>query len=258
MTVSEKERLHRLYPVLDQLPPNLLARVEQEARLVKAAAGKELFHDGTPCTFFPLLTDGTIRATKADPEGHEILLYRLSPGEACVITVVALLGETPYPAWGKAETDLTLFAVPRELFEELVLKSHPFRVFVFRFLSQRLAHLMALIDDVAFRRVDQRLASHLLHCPEPITATHQALAQSLGTTREVVSRILEGFQESGVVRLGRKRIEILDREALRRTHKDAGNVRPFPAKKRGDGASAFPPSPLSHLEGRGRQPRSSK
>ncbi len=258
MTASEKERLHRLYPVLDQLSAPLLARVEQEARLVKAPAGKELFHDGTSCTFFPLLTEGSIRATKADPEGHEILLYRLSPGEACVITVVALLGETPYPAWGKAETDLILFAVPRDLFEELVLKSHPFRVFVFRFLSQRLAHLMALIDDVAFRRVDQRLASHLLHCPEPIVVTHQRLAESLGTTREVVSRILESFQGSGFLRLGRKRIEILDRGALHQVHQAQRTVRPFPAKKEGGGVSAFPPSPLSHLAGRGRQPRTAK
>jgi CRP/FNR family transcriptional regulator len=133
--------------------------------------------------------------------------------------VVALLGETSYTAIGTAETDVLLFGVPRSVFLEMVLMSPAFRVFVFRFLSQRMAYLMALIDDVAFLRVDQRLASRLLLHRQPITATHQMLADELGTTREVVSRTLEAFQQSGVLRLGRKRIEILDRNALDRLHR---------------------------------------
>ena len=219
MQTTDHEKLHRCYPVLDQLPADLLRRVRQEARLVKAPAGQELFYDGSPCTAYPMLIEGTIRATKSGPDGQEILLYHLQPGESCVITVVALLGETPYPARAVVETELSLFAVPRNLFLELVLKSPPFRVFVFQFLSIRMAHLMALIDDVAFRRVDQRLASHLLLHKGPITVTHQTLADSLGTTREVVSRILESFQQSGVLRLGRKRIQILNRNALERVHR---------------------------------------
>jgi CRP/FNR family transcriptional regulator, anaerobic regulatory protein len=219
MNKPGQEKLLRCYPVLQQLPPDLFKRVEQEARLVRAPAGLELFHEGTPCSAFPMLIEGTIRATKSGPDGHEILLYRLDPGETCVITVVALLGETPYPARGQAEIDLTFFAVPRNLFMELVLKAPSFRTFVFEFLSRRMAHLMKLIDDVAFRRVDQRLASHLLLHREPISTTHQMLADTLGTTREVVSRILESFQESGMLRLGRKRIEILNRNALERVHR---------------------------------------
>jgi CRP/FNR family transcriptional regulator len=136
---------------------------------------------------------------------------------------VALLGETTYPAIGTAESKLSFFGVPRNVFVELVLQSPPFRVFVFDSLSQRMAHLMALIDDVAFRRVDQRLALRLLHHRQPITATHQMLADELGTTREVVSRTLEAFQESGMLRLGRKRIEILDRNALDRVHRIEAN-----------------------------------
>ncbi|HEU4402840.1 MAG TPA: Crp/Fnr family transcriptional regulator [Candidatus Polarisedimenticolia bacterium] len=216
MNKTDRDRLLRCYPVLEELPPDLLRKVEETARLVQAPAGQRLFQEGSPCTHYPLLVEGVIRASKCSPDGHEILLYRLSPGESCVITVVALLGGTPYPAVGTAETKLTLLGVPRDLFLELVLKSPAFRVFVFRFLSQRMAHLMALIDDVAFRRVDQRLASRLLLHKEPIAATHQMLADDLGTTREVVSRTLEAFQEAGMLRLGRKRIEILDRNALDR------------------------------------------
>jgi CRP/FNR family transcriptional regulator len=219
MTRAVREKLIHRYPVLQELPADLLRKVEQTAKLVEAPAGRQLFEEGSPCSHYPLLVDGVIRATKCSPDGHEILLYRLNPGESCVITVVALLAGSPYPAIGTAETDLSLFAVPRNLFLDLILKSPPFRVFVFRFLSQRMAHLMALIDDVAFRRVDQRLASRLLLHREPLTITHQMLADELGTTREVVSRTLEAFQESGMLRLGRKRIEILNRPALDRVHR---------------------------------------
>jgi CRP/FNR family transcriptional regulator len=216
MNTTDRGRLLRVYPVLQELPPDLLAKVEDTARPVQASAGQQAFGDGNPCTRYPLLIEGIIRVSKSSPDGHEILLYRLNPGESCVITVVALLGETSYPAIGTAETKLSLLGVPRSVFLEMVLKSPAFRVFVFNFLSQRMGHLMALINDVAFRRVDQRLASRLLLHPQPITTTHQMLADELGTTREVVSRTLEAFQQSGMLRLGRKRIEILDRNALDR------------------------------------------
>jgi len=218
MNSTDQKRLRQIYPVLEQLPPDLLGRVEGEARPGKVSAGEELFREGNPCTCYPLVVEGTIRATKSDPNGHEILLYRLSPGMSCVIAVVALLGGTSYPAQGKAETDVAMFSIPKVLFDEMILKSGAFRTFVFQSLSERLTHLMTLVDDVAFRRVDQRLASHLLQYQEPISLTHQMLADSLGTTREVVSRILESFQESGMLRLGRKRIEILNRSALERVH----------------------------------------
>jgi CRP/FNR family transcriptional regulator len=221
MTKSERDRILERYPVLASTPTDLLRRLEQEAKAAQAPAGRRLFGEGSPCTHYPLLIEGIIRATKSSPDGHEILLYRLHPGESCVITVVALLGQTDYPAVGSAEGDLLLYGVPRALFEEMILRAPAFRVFVFQYLSARMAHLMALIDDVAFRRVDQRLASRLLQNSAPLAVTHQMLADELGTTREVVSRTLESFQESGFLKLGRKRIEILDRTALLRVQRPA-------------------------------------
>lgn len=222
MDTKDQERLLRIYPVLRELPAVLLKKVEETAQLVQAPAGQQLFADGSPCTDYPLLVEGTVRISKSNPDGQEILLYLLKPGESCVITVVALLGETSFKATGTAETKLSLFGIPRSVFLELVLVSPVFRVFVFNALSQRMAHLMALVDDVAFRRVDQRLASRLLLERQPSTTTHQRLANELGTSREVVSRILETFQQSGMIRLGRKRIEILDRKALARLHRVEG------------------------------------
>ena len=201
MNTTDRGRLYRIYPVLLELPAALLKRVEETAAPVIAPAGKLLFDVGSACAHYPLLVEGTIRISKSSPEGRELLLYTLNPGESCVVTVAALLGETSFLASGTAMTPLALFLIPRSLFLEIVLASPAFRAFVFSFLSVRLSHLMALVDDVAFHRVDQRLASRLLLQQQPDTTTHQMLADELGTSREVVSRILESFQESGMVRL---------------------------------------------------------
>ena len=222
MNVTDRGRLLRIYPVLRELPPVLLKRVEETATPVEAPGGSRLFGDGSPCANYPLLLEGTVRISKPSPDGHELLLYLLNPGESCVVTVAALLGETSFPASGTANTPLSLLAVPRSVFLEMILECPAFRVFVFNSFSQRMAHLMALVDDVAFRRVDQRLASRLLLQRQPDTTTHQMLADELGTSREVVSRILEAFQQAGMIRLGRKRIEILDRVALDRLQRVQG------------------------------------
>ena len=156
MNKSDLDRIMQSYPVLKELSPDILKKLQEQATLTRAPAGRPLFGEGSPCTHYPLLIEGSIRAMKSGPDGHEILLYRLRPGESCVITFTALLGEVPYPAMASAETDLILYAVPRNLFLEMILKSAPFRVFVFQFLSARMAHLMALIDDVAFRRLERQ------------------------------------------------------------------------------------------------------
>ena len=222
MNTADRGRLLSTYPVLRELPPALLKNVEEMATPIQAPCGLRLFGDGSPCANYPLLLEGTVRISKPSPDGHELLLYFLKPGESCVITVAALLGETSFPAAGTADTPLSLLGVPRAVFLEMILECPAFRVFVFNSFSQRMAHLMALVDDVAFRRVDQRLASRLLLQRQPDTTTHQMLADELGTSREVVSRILEAFQQAGMIRLGRKRIEILDRVALDRLQRVQG------------------------------------
>lgn len=223
MNTTDRGRLLRLYPVLRERPPVLLKKVEETAKPVHAPAGQRLFGDGSPCANYPLLVEGIVRITKSSADGRELLLYLLNPGESCVITVGALLGETSFPATGTAETPLSLLGVPRSVFLEMILESPAFRAFVFSSFSQRIAHLMALVDEVAFRRVDQRLASRLLLQRQPDATTHQMLADELGTSREVVSRILEAFQHAGMIKLGRKRIEILDRNALDRLYRTDGH-----------------------------------
>ena len=208
------ETLLALYPALAALTADEIAALCQAGAVANIPAGAELFAERQPCGGFPLLISGSIKVVKSTPAGRELLLYRVEPGGSCVITSSCLLGHTPYTARGIAETPLRLLALPSGLFEKLINGNAPFRNFVFHLLAARIAELMQLVEEVAFHRLDQRLAKLLLSKTEPIHATHQTLADELGSVREIVSRLLKGFAEQGLVSLGREQIKLLDRESL--------------------------------------------
>ena len=147
--------------------------------------------------------------------GRELVLYRVRPGQTCTVTASCLLSGAPYPARGVVEDPISGVFLSRPTFRELVDSSAPFRDFVFSILTSRIDHLMEVVSEVAFHKLDLRLASRLLELGPTIEMTHQQLADEIGSTREMVSRILEAFADRGWVGLGRKRIEIIDVDALR-------------------------------------------
>ena len=208
-------RLLALYPVLAALTQEEIAALCKPEVTAVIAEGTELFAERHACRGFPLLIEGSIKVVKNTPAGREMLLYRVEPGGSCVITSSCLLGHTHYTARGIAETPLRLLMLPTALFEKLISGNAAFRDFVFHLLAERIAELMLLVEEVAFHRLDQRLAKLLLGKSEPIHATHQTLADELGSVREIVSRLLKGFAAQGLVTLGRERIELVDRDGLR-------------------------------------------
>ena len=208
-----------LYPVLNDLPPDALALLMQAAKRVALPAASVVFDEQQACHGFPFVLKGGIRVVKAAPNGRELPLYRVTPGETCVITSSCLLGHTDYNARGIAEEQTELLLLPRDTFEAL-LAHEPFRAFVFQLFSDRIADLMQLIEEVAFHKLDQRLAALLLGRGRLVHATHQQLADELGSVREIVSRLLKGFAAQGLVTLGREQIEILDAAGLRRLAHD--------------------------------------
>ena len=213
-----------LYPVLRSLPSADWASLCRTAAVIALPSGTEIFTERQTCQGFPLLLAGSIKVVKSAPSGREMLLYRVEPGGSCIITSSCLLGHTDYSARGVAETQLLMRVLPAPLFEKLVAESTDFRRFVFHIFAERIGELMQLVEELAFHRLDQRLAKLLLgksesknessQC-EPIRATHQALAEELGSVREIVSRLLKGFAGQGLVALGREQIELLDRAALK-------------------------------------------
>jgi CRP/FNR family transcriptional regulator len=210
-----RARLRALYPVLAALPERAFAELENEAQLLRVPRGGAVFSENSPCQAFPMLLEGSVRVAKIAASGRELVLYRVFPGEACVLTSSCLLGKRDYSAHGSAEIDTVLVALPRPLFGRLVAGHETFREYVFALFSDRLTDLLQLVEAVAFQRLDRRLAALLLGKGKLLNVTHQQLADELGSVREIVSRILKHFAEDGMVALGRERIEILDPRRLR-------------------------------------------
>jgi len=184
------------------------------ASMMNIPAGTVIFDENQPCRGFPLLLSGSIRVIKAAPNGRELLLYHVMPGESCILTSSCLLGHTRYRARGIAEQAMEMVLLPASAFQALIGTQEAFRSYVFHLFSDRLTDLMQLVSAVAFQKLDQRLAHLLASKSSPIRATHQALADELGSAREIVSRLLKGYAGHGWVKLGREQIEITDREAL--------------------------------------------
>lgn len=215
MHTSDTDALSARYPILAALPAAARARLTAHAQLMRLPAGTPVFDERQACQGFPFVLDGSIRVVKAAPNGRELPLYRVTPGETCVISSACLLGHVPYNARGITELDTTLIVLPTGDFQAL-LDEPAFRDFIFELFSERIADLMQLIEEVAFRKLDQRLAALLLGKGQRLHTTHQQLADELGSVREIVSRLLKNFAAQGLVALSREQIEILDPSGLRR------------------------------------------
>ncbi len=209
-----RELLLRRFPLFAQLPPAKLDLLLAEAQLLRVPAGGTLFDAGQPCRGFPLVLEGCVRVSKSSPAGREILLYRVEPGQACILSGGCLLGHSDYSARGIAEEDVTLLSIPPALFQTLMVEFEPLRRFVFAMYGERLAEVMELVDEVAFRRLDQRLAQLLVQRGPVLEVTQQKLADELGSVREIVSRLLRGFESRGWVKLERERVTVRDSRAL--------------------------------------------
>lgn len=202
------------FPVVAGLPGALAARLAAECRVMAVPAGTHLFDERSPCGAFPLVIEGRVKVAKLSASGREIVLYRVSAGQSCLLTSSCLLARRDYSATGIAETPVTLVALPRALFDALMQGSPAFRDWVHALFAERIGELMMLVEEVAFRRLDQRLAAHLLAHGPQVAARHQDIASELGSVREIVSRLLNDFEDRGLVSLGRGRVEVVDRAGL--------------------------------------------
>jgi CRP/FNR family transcriptional regulator len=219
------ERLGAAFPTLALAGRRTLERIASRAIVRQVSAGTQMFGERQPCSGFPLVLSGTIRVVQRYPNGREMQLYRVSPGESCVLSSSCLLGRTQYPATGFAETDVELAVIPPDAFRELVVEDSSFREYVFSLFGERLASLLALVEAITYQKLDQRLAALLVRRSKDgptIAATHQAIADELGSVREIVTRLLRSFEDRGYVELGRERIRVLDATALGELTRPAG------------------------------------
>jgi CRP/FNR family transcriptional regulator len=211
---STRALLLARFPVFAQMPAQRLDALLAACPVRRLPAGVTVFEPDMPCEGFPLVLDGSIRVSKSSPSGREIVLYRVSPGEGCILSGGCLLGHTDYAARGVTESESTVLRIPPAQFQDLMVHFPAFRRFVFDMYGARLAEVMEVVEEVAFKRLDTRLAQLLVQRGPVINATHQALADELGSVRVIVSRLLRGFEERGWVKLERERVTVADPRAL--------------------------------------------
>ncbi|AGI22740.1 Crp/Fnr family transcriptional regulator [Pseudomonas sp. MT3] len=201
---------------MSQLDSTIANDISKLARTVEVPAGTRLFAHGADCAHFVRLRSGQVRVQTVSPQGREIVLYRVHPGESCIMTNACLMSRRPYAAEGVTETACTLEMLAQPDFDRLMQESAAFRQWLFASCGERLVELMLLFENVAFQRIDIRLAARLLESGEhSLALTHQQLASDLGSSREVISRQLKEFERRGWLRLGRASLELLDPQALR-------------------------------------------
>jgi CRP/FNR family transcriptional regulator, anaerobic regulatory protein len=203
------------YPILRELSTGTLEALMASATFMRVPAGAMMFDEGQPCMGFALLLTGCARVVKPAPNGRELHLYDVHPGDNCILTSACLLGKSTYQARCSVLQAAELVVLPPATFRLLFTTSEAFREHLFSRFSEQVTDLLQLVASVAFQKLEQRLAAWLAARPSPIRVTHQALADDLGSVREIISRLLKEFAEQGWVRLGREQIEVLDVQALR-------------------------------------------
>lgn len=220
LTSEQLQTATTLLPFLGDPPAALGQAFAAQATLLRFPAAATVFSEGDVCSSFTVVASGVVRVFKIGETGREITLYRFGQGESCILTASCILSARQFPAIAVVEETASAFVVPQPVFYRWIDEYQPWRTYVFDLLSGRLATVMAIVDEVAFRRMDERIATFLLQRRAPGSATlnltHQQIAAELGTSREVVSRILADFAAGNLVSISRGAITISDATGLQR------------------------------------------
>ena len=212
------KRISLSMPLFQNADPQLIRDFQRAAYLAKIPVGHDVFLEGDQVEAIALLISGVVRVYKIGETGREITLYRFGNGQSCILTANAILSQKTFPAVATIEEDAEAVMIPAETFRAWVGKYDLWREFVFELLSQRLTKVMSIVDEVVFGRMDARLAALLLtraQTQNPLHITHQEIASELGSSREVISRLVEDLSARGFLRVSRGEIELLDAEGLR-------------------------------------------
>jgi len=205
------------FPGLEMMEADARELFLSSAHVATVPAGAVVFHHGSSCEHYLLVMHGSVRVQMVSENGREIVLYRVENGQTCILTTSCLMTNEDYAAEGITETEVNAVMIPATVFHRLMSGSNAFRSFVFASYGTRISDLLVLVDEVAFHRIDVRLAKFLIENADGaacLQTTHQSLSVELGSAREVISRQLKEFERRGWVRLSRGRIELTDADAL--------------------------------------------
>ena len=192
----------------------LIEEIDRVATLKHVAAGTKLMDFGQYIKSMPLLIEGAIKILREDEEGDELLLYFLEKGDTCAMTMTCCVGNHKSEIRAVTELDTVLIMIPIEKMEEWTGKYKSWRRFVFDSYYNRLMELLETIDNVAFKKMDERLLKYLkdkvaVTGSNIVKSTHQEIAYELHTSRVVISRLLKKLENQKIISLHRNSLEVL-------------------------------------------------
>ena len=206
-----QEWLRSELPQFDE--PVVLERLTSDAQAVSLDPGTRVIGPGDPIRAIPIVVRGTVRVSRVDQDGRELLLYYIRPGESCAMTLVSFLCNQHSGIHAEAVDNVSAVMVPITTADTLMRRSVSWQEFTYRQVQRSYDLLLQTIDTVAFHPLKDRVSDWLKRHQELngaiLEVTHQAIADDLGTSREVVSRLLKQLERDGAIVLRRNEIEIL-------------------------------------------------
>jgi CRP/FNR family transcriptional regulator len=212
-------KINETIPFFENAEDELVRDFRRYAVTKTINKGQFLTIEGDRCGYFPIVKSGIVRVYKLGENGQEFTLYRINPGESCILTISCILSNNQFPALAFIEEDCELILIPSEIFNSWVKKYSLWNEYVFGYMSSILNKVISVIESFVFTRTDFRIIEFLLkHSVEPgdeIILTHQNIANELGTAREVVSRILKNLEKEKVIEIARGKIKIINIKKLK-------------------------------------------
>lgn len=211
--MDETVTIEKILPLSDE-GEKLLGEALQHAAFGEATA---VIHKGQAVSGAYLVLSGQLRVFTYTPQGTEATLYFINPGETCVLALNCLFNDLRYPAWVEAEPGTDVAVIPGPLYRRLFESEQSVQQMTVQALSTLVFRLMEELEQIHACNLDERLAKFLLnHASESgiVNMTQQKLAGHLGTTREVIARIMQGFCAQGLVATRRGSVEVIDAKGL--------------------------------------------
>ncbi len=200
--------------IFPEFEPELIAALENEASVRKFSAGEIILRTGQYIRSTMLILQGRIKIYRENEEGGEFLMYYLGPGQACAVSMICAIQSQPSEIMAIAEEDTEVLTLPVTLMAELSNKDKSWYQFVIQTYRSRFDELLLVIDNLAFRNMDERLEFYLKRHAgttgnNKIELSHQQIAEDLHSSREVISRLLKKMEQRNYLRLHRNMIELL-------------------------------------------------
>ncbi len=193
--------------------PELMEKLYENSIVKTYQAGESILNENAYIRAIPLVIKGTLKVTQTEEDGRELLLYYIKPGESCIMSFLGGMHNETSKVKAEVEEDAEILFLPIEKVS-LFIKEYPeWLDFIFRLYHKRFEELLNIINEIAFKKVDERLLALLKKKTEitqsnTLQITHEQLANELGTARVVVSRLLKQLEENKMVELGRNKITL--------------------------------------------------